>query len=345
MTVRVGINGFGRIGRNILRSGWNNPNFEFVHINDLTSNDMLAYLLTHDSVHGNWDVPVTVADGGLLIGGRFVPVSSERDPSQLPWGERDTDIVLECTGVFRSRSAASAHLDAGCKRVIISAPGQNVDATFVYGVNHTDFDPAAHVIVSNASCTTNCLAPVAKVLHETVGIEHGCMTTVHAYTMDQNLLDAPHRGGNFRRARAAAVNMVPTSTGAAKAIALVLPELGGLLHGMAVRVPTPDGSLVDLTVRTKRDTTVEEIAAAMNAAADGPMAGVLEVRDESLVSSDIIGNPASSIVDIQLTNVQAGRLLKIVTWYDNEWGFSNRMLDLARYIGGAIAREASGGTP
>jgi glyceraldehyde 3-phosphate dehydrogenase len=243
---------------------------------------------------------------------------------------------MECTGVFLDRDKASAHLAAGAKRVLLSAPGKNADATFVYGVNHHGYDPENHVIVSNASCTTNCLAPVAKVLHEAVGIEHGVMTTVHAYTMDQNLLDAPHRKGKFRRSRAAAVNMVPTTTGAAKAIGLVLPELAGKLDGMAIRVPTPDGSLVDLTVRTSRDTTTEEVLAALTTASEGPLAGVLEVRDDHLVSSDIIGNPASSIVDAPLLNVKDGRLIKLITWYDNEWGFSARMLDLARYIGGQL---------
>ncbi|HMV66399.1 MAG TPA: type I glyceraldehyde-3-phosphate dehydrogenase [Myxococcota bacterium] len=332
MPVRVAINGFGRIGRCVVRAGWNRSDIEFVHINDLTDDTMLAYLLAHDSVHGRWGVPVEVVDGGMRIGDRVIPTSAEKDASKLPWAALGVDVVLECTGVMTSKDKASAHLAAGAKRVIISAPGTNVDGTFVMGVNHTDFDPAVHTVVSNASCTTNCLAPVAKVLHEAFGIEHGLMTTVHSYTMDQNLLDAPHRKGDPRRARAAAVNMVPSSTGAAKAIGLVLPALSGRLDGMSMRVPTPNGSIIDLVCQVSRDTTREEVNALLAQAAAGPLAGVLEVRDEPLVSSDIIGNPASSIVDAELTQVRGGRMVKVMSWYDNEWGFSNRMLDLVAWM-------------
>ncbi len=335
MALRIAINGFGRIGRNVLRSAWHRSDVEFVHINDLTSDDMLAYLLRRDSVHRTFSEPVEVVDGGLRIGERTIPVSAERDPAKLPWSDRGVDIVLECTGMFTSRDKAAAHLDAGAARVIISAPGKGgIDTTLVYGVNHDGYDAEQHRVVSNASCTTNCLAPVAKVLHETVGIERGLMTTIHSYTMDQNLLDAPHRGGKFRRARAAALNMVPTSTGAAKAIGLVLPALAGRLNGMAIRVPTPDVSLVDLVFDAGRETSEEEINEALRAAAAGPLAGVLEATDEPIVSGDLIGNPHSSIVDLALTQVIDGRLVKILSWYDNEWGFSNRMIDLAVHMGG-----------
>ncbi len=330
MAIRIAINGFGRIGRNVLRSAWNAPDIEFVHINDLTSDDMLAYLLEHDSVHGGWREARAV-DGGIQVDGKVIPTTAERDPANLPWAERDVDIVLECTGAFTDGGKAKAHIDAGAKKVIISAPGKNVDGTFVVGVNSSDIT-AEHRIVSNASCTTNCLAPIAKTLHEAVGIEFGTMTTVHGYTMDQNLLDAPHRGGKFRRARAAAVNMVPTTTGAAKAISLVYPDLDGKLDGMAIRVPTPDGSLVDLVFRASRDTTTEEINAAIVAAAEGPLKGVLGIATAHTVSSDIIGNPNSSIADLPLTKVTGGNLVKVLSWYDNEWGFSQRMVDLARLL-------------
>jgi glyceraldehyde 3-phosphate dehydrogenase len=333
MALRIAINGFGRIGRNVLRAGWNNPDIEFVHINDLTSDEMLAYLLHRDSVHRTWGEEISAVDGGISIDGTIVPTSSERDPANLPWSTREVDVVLECTGVFTSADAAGAHLTAGARKVIISAPGKAVDGTFVVGVNHDQYNAAEHHVVSNASCTTNCLAPMAKVLNDTVGIEKGLITTVHAYTMDQNLLDAPHRGGKFRRARAAALNMVPTSTGAAKAIALVVPELEGRLDGMAIRVPTADVSLVDLVFTSSRDTTVEEINAALTDAANGPMQGVLAVTSEPVVSSDMIGNPHSSTIDLPLTKVTHGNLVKVLSWYDNEWGFSNRMLDLARIVG------------
>lgn len=330
MAIRIAINGFGRIGRNVLRSAWNNDEFEFVHINDLTSDDMLAYLLTNDSVHGTWEQAEAV-DGGIKVGDTVIPTTAERDPAKLPWADRNVDIVLECTGAFTDGNKARAHITAGAKKVIISAPGKNVDGTFVVGVND-DQVTGDMSVVSNASCTTNCLAPLAKVLHETVGIENGTMTTVHAYTMDQNLLDAPHAKGKFRRARAAAVNMVPTSTGAATAIGLVYPKLAGKLDGMAIRVPTPDGSLVDLAFIAGRDTSVEELNAAVQEAAAGPLAGILGTAPQHAVSSDIIGNSHSSIVDTALTKVVGGRLVKMLTWYDNEWGFSCRMLDLAKIL-------------
>lgn len=336
MTLRIGINGFGRIGRNIVRAGWHREGVSFVHVNDLTSVDMLAYLLSHDSVHRPWGTPVRHEGSNLVIDGRNLSTSAERDPAKIPWADLGVDVVLECTGLFTSREKAAVHLAGGARKVIVSAPATGADATLVYGVNHHDYDPAKHHVVSNASCTTNCLAPVAKVLHEAVGIEHGLMTTVHSYTMDQNLLDAPHRGGDFRRSRAAAVNMVPSTTGAAKAIGLVLPALQGKLDGMAVRVPTPNGSLIDLTIRTERDTTEADVLAALRAAAEGPLRGVLQFSTDELVSSDIVGNPHSSIVDSTLTQVRDGRMVKVFSWYDNEWGFSNRMVDLALHVGGSL---------
>jgi glyceraldehyde 3-phosphate dehydrogenase len=331
MTQRVAINGFGRIGRAVLRAGWGRPGITFVHVNDLTSPEMLAHLLVHDTVHGRWPHDVRAVDGGFTIDGVFLPVTAEKDPAALPWAAEKVDVVLECTGVFNSKAKASKHLTAGARKVLLSAPGDEVDGTFVVGVNDHELGPE-HVVVSNASCTTNCLAPLAKVLHETFGIEHGVMTTVHAYTMDQNLLDAPHKK-DFRRARAAAQNMVPTSTGAAKAIGLVLPALAGKLHGMAIRVPVPNGSLVDLTVHLSRDVTKAEVNAALKAAAEGPLAGILEYTEAPLVSSDIVGNPSSSIIDGASTMVQGGHMLKVMSWYDNEWGFSNRMLDLLARLG------------
>jgi len=332
MGLRVAINGFGRIGRNILRAGFHQPGIEFVHINDLTSDEMLAYLLRHDSVHGAWG-EVTATPEGLLVNGHLIHTSAVASPKELPWKAKEVDVVFECTGVFTNAESAGQHLEAGASKVIISAPGTDIDGTFVVGVNQDTYDPTRHHIVSNASCTTNCLAPVASVLHERFGIEQGFMTTVHAYTMDQNLLDAAHRKGKFRRSRAAAQNMVPTSTGAATAIGLVLPELAGRLHGMAVRVPTPNVSMIDLVVQTRSSTTVEQVNAALEEASTGRLKGILEFSSEELVSSDLVGNPHSSIVDSKLTQVADGHLVKIITWYDNEWGFSNRMLDLARLIG------------
>jgi len=330
MAIRIGINGFGRIGRMVLRAGWGRPDIEFVHINDLTAPDMLAYLLRRDSVHGTWDNEVEVADGGLAIAGKKVSITEEKDPAKLPWKALNVDVVLECTGRFTDGKKLKAHVDAGAPKVILSAPGENVDATFCVGINSHLYDKSRHHIVSNASCTTNCLAPMAKVAHETVGIERGLMTTIHSYTMDQNLLDAPHK--KFRRARAAALNMVPTSTGAAKAIGLVIPELEGRLDGYAIRVPTPNVSLTDLTFVAKRKTNAEELNAAFRNAANGALKGILQACDEEIVSGDVNGNPHSSVVDTELTTVIDGTLCKVYSWYDNEWGFSNRMVDLAKIV-------------
>jgi len=331
MAIRVALNGFGRIGRCVLRAAWNDPNIEFVHINDLTSDDVLAHLLVHDSVHGRFNAKVESTGEGLRIDGKLIPTSAERDPAKLPWKARGVDVVLECTGAFRKRAAANLHLEAGAGRVIISAPASNPDATVVMGVND-DTLKASDRIISNASCTTNCLAPVAKVLHDTFHIENGLMTTVHSYTMDQRLLDAPHPK-DLRRARAAAVNIVPTSTGAAKAVGLVLPELKGKLNGMAIRVPTPNVSLVDLVINTREPVTVASINEALTAAAQsGPLKGILGVSTAPIVSSDLVGDPRSSIADLPLTQTTGSRTAKILTWYDNEWGFSNRMIDLVHRL-------------
>ena len=333
MSIRVAINGFGRIGRNVLRSAWNDGDIEFVHINDLTDDATLAHLLKHDSVHGSFDQDVAVVDGGIRVGDTVISTSAERDPSKLPWGEKHVDVVLECTGVFRNRDKASLHLDAGAKKVIISAPGKGgVDATIVVGVNDDELDPEKHTIVSNASCTTNCLAPAAKVLLDSFGIKSGLMTTVHSYTMDQRLLDAPH--ADMRRARSAALNIVPTTTGAAVAVGKVLPALAGKLDGMAIRVPTPNVSLVDLVVELERPATAEQINAAFTEAANGPMKGVLEASTAPLVSTDVVGNSHSSIVDLPLTMTIGENSVKILSWYDNEWGFSCRMVDLAKMLFG-----------
>ncbi len=337
MAVRIAINGFGRIGRNILRAAWGRPEFEFVHINDLTSADMLAYLLRRDSVHGTFEHEVKLVEGGFSVDGTFISVSAEKDPTKLPWREKNVDVVLECTGGFTSRQQLQVHRDAGARKVILSAPAKSdadVDLTVVMGVNDEQYDGEKHHIVSNASCTTNCLAPLVKALHDAVGVDHGLVTTIHSYTMDQNLLDAPHRKGDFRRARAAAANMVPSSTGAAKAIGLVIPELKGKLNGMSMRVPTTDVSIVDLVFQAKRATTKDEVNAALVKAADGPLKGILFATNEPLVSSDLVGNPYSSIVDLDLTQVMAGNMVKVFSWYDNEWGFSCRMLDLAKKLAG-----------
>jgi glyceraldehyde 3-phosphate dehydrogenase len=325
MTVRVALNGFGRIGRCILRAAWEDPEIEFVHINDLTNDEVLAHLLSYDTVHGRFE-GVTVVEGGIQVRGKFIATSTERDPSNLPWKDSKIDVVLECTGAFRKRADAARHLAAGAGRVIISAPGTDPDLTVVMGVND-ELLRAEHRIVSNASCTTNCLAPVAKVLDRVFGIENGLMTTVHSYTMDQRLLDAPH-SKDMRRARAAAANIVPTSTGAAKAVGLVLPQLVGKLNGMAIRVPTPNVSLVDLIVNTREPVTVEAINAALTEAAQSDLAGVLAVSTDPIVSSDLVGNPYSSVADLPLTQVVGTHTAKILSWYDNEWGFSCRMVDL-----------------
>jgi len=331
VTIRVGINGFGRIGRNfyraVLESG---ADVEVVGINDLTDNKTLAHLLKYDSILGRLAEDVSHTDDSITVGGRTFRATAEPDPTKLPWGELDVDIVIESTGRFVDAEKAKAHIEAGAKKVIISAPGKNEDATFVVGVNHTDYDPANHNIVSNASCTTNCLAPMAKVLDEAFGIERGLMTTIHAYTADQNLMDGPH--SDLRRARAAATNIVPTSTGAAKAVSLVLPELKGKLDGFAMRVPVPTGSATDLTFTAKKDVTVESVNAAIKEAAEGPLKGILKYTEDPIVSADIVTDSASSIFDAQLTRV-IGDQVKVVSWYDNEWGYSCRLVDLTVHIG------------
>jgi len=331
VTIRVGINGFGRIGRNfyraVLESG---ADVEVVGINDLTDNKTLAHLLKYDSILGRLAEDVSHTDDSITVGGRTFRASAEPDPTKLPWGELDVDIVIESTGRFVDAEKAKAHIEAGAKKVIISAPGKNEDATFVVGVNHTDYDPANHHIVSNASCTTNCLAPMAKVLDEVFGIERGLMTTIHAYTADQNLLDGPHK--DLRRARAAATNIVPTTTGAAKAVSLVLPGLKGKLDGFAMRVPVPTGSATDLTFTASKDVTVESVNAAIKEAAEGPLKGILKYTEDPIVSSDIVTDPASSIFDAQLTRV-IGDQVKVVSWYDNEWGYSCRLVDLTVHMG------------
>lgn len=331
MTIKVGINGFGRIGRNfyraILASG---ADIEIVGVNDLTDNKTLAHLLKYDTVLGVLPATVTYDDENIIVDGKAIRALAEREPANLPWAELGADIVIESTGFFTDATKASAHIAAGAKKVIISAPAKNEDGTFVVGVNHTDYDPATQHIISNASCTTNCLAPVAKALNDAIGIERGLMTTIHAYTGDQNLQDGPHK--DLRRARAAAQNIVPTSTGAAKAVALVLPELKGKLDGFAMRVPTITGSATDLTFTASREVTVEEVNAAVKAAADGAMAGTLEYTEDDIVSSDIVGNSHQSIFDAQLTKV-SGDMVKIVAWYDNEWGYSTSLVKLTSYVG------------
>ncbi len=333
MAIRVGINGFGRIGKCVLRVLLAQDGFEPVIINDLATPRQLAPLLKYDSVHGNLTDEITADDDSITVNGHRIRCTSQRDPSQVPWGEAQVDVVMECTGIFTDRAGASKILAGGAPRVIISAPAKSPDVTIVMGVNHGDFDPAAHRIISNASCTTNCLAPVAKVLDDAFGIEHGQMTTIHSYTNDQNILDRYHK--DPRRARAAAMNMVPTSTGAAKAVSLVLPKMEGKLLGMAVRVPTPNVSLVDLVVRVGQDVTTEQVNGVLrDAAATGDLHGILFVSDDPLVSTDYVGNGASSTVDALSTSVSGGRMVKVLSWYDNEWGFSNRMASLAQLVAG-----------
>jgi glyceraldehyde 3-phosphate dehydrogenase len=334
MSIKVGINGFGRIGRNVLRACWEDRDFEFVAVNDITSAHTLAHLLKYDSVHGRFAQPVTAEKDGLVIGGRKVRALSERDPAKLPWGELGVQVVLECSGLFTSKDKAAVHLAGGAKKVLISAPGKGVDLTICYGVNHTSYRKNDHHVLSNASCTTNCLAPVAKVLHEHFGIRRALMTTVHSYTNDQRILDLPH--SDLRRARAAALSMIPTTTGAARAVGEVLPELKGRLDGMAVRVPTANVSLVDLVAELEKKTTEAEINQAMQAAAEGPLKGVLAYCTEPLVSIDFNGSPFSSIFDAELTKVMDGNFIKILSWYDNEWGFSKRMGDVTKLIGGSL---------
>ncbi len=330
MAIRVGINGFGRIGRLVFRAA-RGQDLEIVGINDLTDAKTLAHLLKYDSIHGRFPGEVEAADGAVVVDGVRIPVTAERDPAKLPWGKLGAKIVIESTGIFADREGASKHLAAGAERVIISAPAKDPDVTIVLGVNGDDYDPAKHKIISNASCTTNCLAPIAKVLHDEFGIANAWMTTIHAYTNDQVTLDFPHK--DLRRARAAAVSMIPTSTGAARAIGLVLPELKGKLDGYAMRVPTSDVSVVDLSVKLQKSTDAEAINAAMKSAANGPLKGILQYCDEPLVSIDFLGNPHSSILDALSTKVMDGNFAKILSWYDNEWGYSNRVVDLARVVG------------
>jgi glyceraldehyde 3-phosphate dehydrogenase len=330
MSVKVAINGFGRIGRNVLRAAQNTAEFEIVAINDLTSPQTLAHLLKYDSIHGVFAADVSVVDDSIQVNGQKIKVCSERDPAALPWQQLGVDIVIESTGLFTNGKDAGKHIQAGAKKVIISAPGKEVDLTVCIGVNDSEYDAAKHHIVSNASCTTNCLAPVAKVILENFGIVKGLMTTVHAYTNDQRILDLPH--SDMRRARAAAMSMIPTTTGAAKAVSLVLPELKGKLDGLAVRVPTPNVSLVDLVVETEKETSVEAVNAALKAAAEGPLEGILNFCEEPLVSIDFNGHPASSSVDAATTSVIQGTMVKVMSWYDNEWGYSNRIVDLVKLM-------------
>ena len=333
MAVRVGINGFGRIGRNVFRAAHESEaDVEIVAVNDITDPGTLGHLLKYDSVFGPFAGEVSVGDDALTVNGTDVKVLAERDPAALPWGDLGVDVVIESTGLFTKRADAAKHLEGGAKKVIISAPATEPDATVVLGVNFDDvYDADNHHVISNASCTTNCLAPVAKVLNELVGIEKGLMTTIHAYTADQRLQDAPHK--DLRRARAAAINLVPASTGAAKAIGLVIPELQGKLHGFAVRAPVPTGSVVDLTIVARRDTSKEEINEAFESLADtGGFAGILRYTDDPIVSSDIVKSPFSSIFDSELTSVLEGNLVKVIAWYDNEWGYSNRCVDLAQKV-------------
>ncbi|MBE7700441.1 type I glyceraldehyde-3-phosphate dehydrogenase [Oerskovia sp. Sa1BUA8] len=334
MTIRVGINGFGRIGRNFFRaiiaSG---ADIEIVGVNDLTDNKTLAHLLKYDTVLGRFPLSVDFDENNIIVDGKAIRALEERDPAKLPWGELGADIVIESTGFFTDATKAKAHIEAGAKKVIISAPAKNEDGTFVVGVNHEQYDPATQHIISNASCTTNCLAPMAKALNDAIGIERGLMTTIHAYTGDQNLQDGPHK--DLRRARAAAQNIVPTSTGAAKAVALVLPELKGKLDGFAMRVPVITGSATDLTFTASKTVTVEEVNAAVKAAAEGPLKGVLKYVDDDIVSSDIVTDPHTSIFDSKLTKV-SGDLVKVVAWYDNEWGYSSSLVSLTQYVGARL---------
>jgi glyceraldehyde 3-phosphate dehydrogenase len=331
MPVRVGINGFGRIGRNVFRAGQAaDADIEWVAVNDITDNATLAHLLQYDTAYGRYPGTVEATDEGIVVDGTLVRVLAERDPANLPWGDLGVDVVLESTGFFTKRGDAAKHLEAGAKKVVISAPATDEDITIVLGVNDDAYDPERHHVISNASCTTNCLAPPAKVANDTVGIKHGLMTTIHAYTSDQRLQDAPHK--DLRRARAAAQNLIPTSSGAAKAVGLVLPELNGKLTGFAIRAPVITGSVVDLTFEAERDTSVDELNDAFRSAADGGLQGILRYTEEPLVSSDIVADPHSSILDGELTQVIDGTLVKLVAWYDNEWGYSNRCVDVLQKV-------------
>ena len=335
MTTRVGINGFGRIGRNFFRAALEQgADIEIVAVNDLTDNKTLAHLLKYDSITGRFQGEVSYDDEGIIVDGKHIKVLAQRNPADLPWGELGVEVVVESTGFFTDGEKAKAHIEAGAKKVVISAPAKNVDGTFVMGVNEADYDNATMNIVSNASCTTNCLAPLAKVLEENFGIERGIMTTIHSYTGDQRVLDAPH--SDLRRARAAALNMIPTKTGAAQAVALVLPALEGKFDGLAVRVPTPTGSLTDLTFIAKNEVSVEAVKAAVKAAAEGELKGVLKYTEDPIVSSDIVGDPHTSIFDATETKV-IGNLVKVLSWYDNEWGYSNALVRLTALIGSKLA--------
>lgn len=330
MAVRVGINGFGRIGRCVTRALKNSPDIEVVLINDLTSAATLAHLYKYDSVHGKSQDAVEAKENAIVINGRTIAITAIANPAEIPWGQNKVDVVLECTGRFTKGEEISAHLRAGARKVVLSAPGKSVDKTIVLGVNHSEYDLQKHHIISNGSCTTNCLAPVAKIIHDTFGIRKGLMTTIHSYTNDQRILDLPH--SDLRRARAAALSMIPTSTGAAKAISEVIPALAGKLNGIAVRVPTPNVSLVDVTFELEKGAQAAEINAALRAASEGPLKGILGLSSEPLVSIDFNGNPLSSIVDAEYTTVIGDNMVKILSWYDNEWGFSSRMVELTRLV-------------
>jgi glyceraldehyde 3-phosphate dehydrogenase len=327
MAVRVAINGFGRIGRNVFRASQGNKEIDIIAINDLTDTKTLAHLLKWDSTFGEFKHDVKAGDGKIIVDGKEIAVLAKRDPAELPWKDLKVDIALECTGLFLDKANAGKHITAGAKKVLISAPAKDPDATFVIGVNEHTYDPKTHHIISNASCTTNCLAPFTKVIHESFGIVHGLMNTIHSYTNDQNLLDLPHK--DLRRARAACLSIIPTSTGAAKAVSLVLPELKGKLDGMSLRVPTPNVSIVDVVFEVSKKTTKEEVNAALKSAAEGRLKGILQYEEAPLVSIDFKGNPHSSIIDAALTTVIEGSMVKILSWYDNEWGYSNRLRDLA----------------
>jgi glyceraldehyde 3-phosphate dehydrogenase len=330
MAVRVAINGFGRIGRNVLRASQGNKDIEIVAINDLTDAKTLAHLLKYDSVFGGFDADVKAGDGKLIINGKDIAVVAKKDPAELPWKEFKVDVVIESTGHFVDKAGAGKHISAGAKKVIISAPAKDPDATFVLGVNENTYDPSKHHVISNASCTTNCLAPVVKVLHDSFGVVRGLMNTIHSYTNDQKLLDLPHK--DLRRARAAALSIIPTTTGAAKAVALVLPELKGKLDGMSLRVPTPNVSVVDFVAEVSKKTTAADVNAALKEAANGRLKGILQYEEAPLVSIDFKGNPHSSIVDAALTSVLEGTMVKVISWYDNEWGYSCRLRDLILYM-------------
>jgi len=331
MGIPVGINGFGRIGRLVFRAAYQKGGIDVKAINDLCDAETLAHLLKYDSVHGRFAGQVKAAGDSLIVDGKQIQICKEKDPAALPWGKLGVQVVVESTGIFRDRAGASKHLAAGARKVLITAPAKGEDVTVVIGVNDSALKPE-HTIVSNASCTTNCLAPMAKVLHDSFGIVKGMMNTIHSYTNDQNILDLPHK--DLRRARAAATNMIPTTTGAAAAVGLVLPDLKGKLDGLSIRVPTPDGSITDLTVELRKKVTVEEVNAAMKKAAEGPLKGILEYTEEPIVLTDIVGNPASCIFDADSTNVVEGNMVKVLGWYDNEWGYSNRCVDLLPRLAG-----------